>query len=108
MSACRADGSDYGRRQRFPLSATWLRALVVTVAVFAVAVTMLSTALVEPSEAQTLRDDFTSPGFSTDIWYPCFRDENVLSVGAANGLARPIVVTTRRNGRNSGRPTANT
>ena len=68
------------RRQRCPLSATWLRALVVTVAVFAVAVTMLSTALVEPSEAQTLRDDFTGPGFSTDIWYPCFRDENVLSI----------------------------
>ncbi len=48
---------------------------------FAVVVaTMLSAALIEPSEAQTLRDDFTGPGFSTDIWYPCFRDENALSI----------------------------
>ena len=45
-----------------------------------VAVTMLSVTLVEPSQAQTLRDDFAGPGFSTDIWYPCFRDENALSI----------------------------
>jgi polysaccharide lyase-like protein len=48
---------------------------------FAVVVaTMLSAALIEPSEAQTLRDDFTGAGFSTEIWYPCFRDENALSI----------------------------
>jgi polysaccharide lyase-like protein len=41
---------------------------------------MLSATLVESPAAQTLRDDFAGPGFSTEIWYPCFRDENVLSI----------------------------
>src|SRR6266481_8736961 len=68
------------RRDQRPLSAIGLRGFVVTAAAFAVAVTMLSAALIEPSEAQRLRDDFNGPGFSTDIWYPCFRDENSLSI----------------------------
>ena len=62
-----------------------------------VAVTVLGA--IGTAAAQTLRDDFAGPGFSRDIWYPCYRDENALSIvpipeGGFN--AAMLVVNPRR------------
>jgi hypothetical protein len=44
------------------------------------AVMLFGATSISVSQAQILRDDFAGTRFATGNWYPCFRDENVLSI----------------------------
>jgi hypothetical protein len=60
------------------------------------AASLVSLLAIRPAWAETIRDDFPGPDFSPEIWYPCRRDENMLSIVPAEGFnAAKLVVNPR-------------
>jgi hypothetical protein len=64
----------------------------------AVAVVVATLSAVGSAQAQTVRDEFTGPDFAVENWFPCVRDENVLSIVPVPGQgfnAARLAVTPR-------------